>query len=309
MTQIPAGWYPDPAPAPPGGQPQHRYWDGQQWTEHIAPAAPAGPGGGAGGELWTQPVNPYDAPSTEPYSSQPSSSQPSSSQPTSSQPTSGQPGAYQGSYGQQPGQYGASYPTQSGGQYGGQYGDQLVGEARTPDGQRLAGWWRRLGAYVLDGIVIGAVSTLLGWGFVHRIVDAYRAYFDAAVKAGQNGTAVPSQSDLLSQVAGAMAGITVIGILVSLVYNAVFLKTRAATPGKLALGMRVRLRDQPGPLTWGTILSRWAVQNVATLLNVVPGIGTLASIFSLLDGLWPLWDSRKQALHDKVAKTNVVLVR
>jgi uncharacterized RDD family membrane protein YckC len=29
----------------------------------------------------------------------------------------------------------------------------------------------------------------------------------------------------------------------------------------------------------------------------------------LLDYLWPLWDDKKQALHDKVAKTNVVRTR
>lgn len=33
---TPAGWYPDPS-----GQPGQRYWDGQQWTGHAAPAAPA----------------------------------------------------------------------------------------------------------------------------------------------------------------------------------------------------------------------------------------------------------------------------
>jgi hypothetical protein len=32
-VQPAAGWYPDP-----GGHPQQRYWDGQQWTEHFAPA-------------------------------------------------------------------------------------------------------------------------------------------------------------------------------------------------------------------------------------------------------------------------------
>lgn len=32
---APPGWYPDP-PASPGGR---RYWDGVQWTEHVAPAA------------------------------------------------------------------------------------------------------------------------------------------------------------------------------------------------------------------------------------------------------------------------------
>ncbi len=28
----PAGWYPDPQ-----GQPRHRYWDGQRWTDHFTP--------------------------------------------------------------------------------------------------------------------------------------------------------------------------------------------------------------------------------------------------------------------------------
>ena len=31
------------------------------------------------------------------------------------------------------------------------------------------------------------------------------------------------------------------------------------------------------------------------------------SILNLLDVLWPLWDEKKQALHDKVAGTNVVM--
>ena len=44
-----AGWYPDPAGAPD----TYRYWDGQAWTGHVAPA---------GGSLVPQPpgtVTPY----------------------------------------------------------------------------------------------------------------------------------------------------------------------------------------------------------------------------------------------------------
>ncbi|THJ64009.1 phospholipid scramblase-related protein [Candidatus Frankia alpina] len=43
MTQtVPPGWYADPS-----GQHGSRWWDGNQWTEHIQPAAPqAQPGGG-----------------------------------------------------------------------------------------------------------------------------------------------------------------------------------------------------------------------------------------------------------------------
>jgi hypothetical protein len=36
---TPAGWYPDPQA--PGYQ---RYWDGSQWTEHVAPLVGAPPG-------------------------------------------------------------------------------------------------------------------------------------------------------------------------------------------------------------------------------------------------------------------------
>jgi uncharacterized RDD family membrane protein YckC len=33
----------------------------------------------------------------------------------------------------------------------------------------------------------------------------------------------------------------------------------------------------------------------------------LFGLLGLLNDLWPLWDDKKQALHDKVAATNVVI--
>ena len=48
---------------------------------------------------------------------------------------------------------------------------------------------------------------------------------------------------------------------------------------------------------------------VPGLVGLVPFIGFLGTIFSLLDALWPLWDDKRQAIHDKVAKTNVIRVR
>jgi hypothetical protein len=46
MTQVPAGWH--PAPDRPG---QLRYWDGQRWTDHYAPAVqPPLPGTGPPGQ-------------------------------------------------------------------------------------------------------------------------------------------------------------------------------------------------------------------------------------------------------------------
>jgi len=46
---IPAGWYPNPAPAAAGTSAQLRWWDGSGWTEHLRSAqdAPTGNSGSA----------------------------------------------------------------------------------------------------------------------------------------------------------------------------------------------------------------------------------------------------------------------
>jgi uncharacterized RDD family membrane protein YckC len=36
-------------------------------------------------------------------------------------------------------------------------------------------------------------------------------------------------------------------------------------------------------------------------------LSAVVSMLSLLDYLWPLWDSKRQALHDKIADTQVVM--
>ncbi len=225
--------------------------------------------------------------------------------PSRAQP--GQPGqqAQPGQY--YSGQYGATYPQQPASAYPGGYGQP--GVATTPDGQRLAGWWKRVAATVLDGLVLVSLSVALGWPFVSRLASAYGDFFDEAVRAAENGTAAPDQSALLSSVWGPMLGFLAVSLVVNFVYSVGFLKFVGATPGKLALGLRVRLREQPGPMSWGTVLLRWVGQNVASLVGVVPVLGSIATIYPLLDCLWPLWDSRKQALHDKIAKTNVVVHR
>jgi uncharacterized RDD family membrane protein YckC len=96
---------------------------------------------------------------------------------------------------------------------------------------------------------------------------------------------------------------------VRFVYEVGFLKGFAATPGKMVLGLQVRLRSRPGPLPWGTVLLRWFSQFGYGLLSVIPFVGYVSSVYWLLDYLWPLWDGKRQALHDKAAATNVVFLR
>jgi uncharacterized RDD family membrane protein YckC len=74
------------------------------------------------------------------------------------------------------------------------------------------------------------------------------------------------------------------------------------TFGKRALGIQVRDATGEG----GTIgVGRAALRFVTVgLFRIVPFFG----LFTLLDGLWPLWDPRRQALHDKIAGSVVVRV-
>jgi uncharacterized RDD family membrane protein YckC len=238
MTQIPAGWYPDPDTTHPGAPQGQRYWDGRQWTEHVAPAA-------------APPVHAQTP--MAPYS-----------------------GAYA----------------------------PLV--ATTPDGQPLSGWWQRVGAYLIDMVIVTPLVVLFGWPWIREIGSAYGDLVNESIRAAESGGSMPDQGDLLAELLVPFLLLTLVGLVVNLVYNAGFLKWKAATPGKLAIGLRVRLRETPGPLSWGTVLLRWAGQNWYAALSIVPVLGSILGLYPLLDVLWPLWDDKKQALHDKVAKTNVV---
>jgi uncharacterized RDD family membrane protein YckC len=98
---------------------------------------------------------------------------------------------------------------------------------------------------------------------------------------------------------------TFAGALVSLVmagaYYAVLNGSELGqTFGKRAMGIQVRDASGAG----GTIgVQRAALRYVTVgLFRVVPFFG----LFTLLDGLWPLWDRRRQALHDKIAGSVVV---
>ena len=56
-----------------------------------------------------------------------------------------------------------------------------------------------------------------------------------------------------------------------------------------------------------TALKRQAIQVGTSLLGLVPFVSVFASLLSLLDPAWLLWDPKRQALHDKVADTVVIL--
>ena len=195
-----------------------------------------------------------------------------------------------------------SHPATPGGVYSGVYG----GQPTTPDGVPLAGWWWRVLALVIDSLLIGIVAGILAFPWARDVFDSYRDWFDEAMNADSSSTGT---GQLQSDIAGPLAIITLINVALGFIYNVGFLMWKQATPGKLLLGMRVRLRDRPGPMPIGTVLLRWGSQYGVAILGLLPVAGCLTFVYTLLDYLWPLWDDKSQAIHDKVAKTNVVRPR
>ena len=270
MTQ-PSGWYDDPQDPS-----QLRYWDGVIWSSHVTPK-----------------VSPTVQDSTigMPYGVAPAAARPQTP----------------GSHGAQgapisPGGYGPAQQWQQGeGQPGGpmpEYGQQLGWQSQpsTPDGVPLAGWWLRVLARVLDGIFTLLLSLpFTGWFYYRYLVGVVNWSNDLAAQTVA-GTA-PIVAFPPAEVLQFAIEASFIGVLVAAAYEVFFLHRSGATPGKKIAGISVRLRDQAGPMPMPTILGRAACYFGFSLI----------SILSTLDSLWPLWDDKKQALHDKVVHTNVVV--
>ncbi|GGL28291.1 RDD family protein [Phycicoccus endophyticus] len=185
------------------------------------------------------------------------------------------------------------------------YGPASVAGERLPDGDVLAEWWRRLLARVVDAVLKSIVAGLLSLPFLGDLSAAVEDLLSQAVA----GDANPDLTALQSALTEATLPVTLIGLAVNLVYEVGFLTWRAATPGKMLLGTRVRPADGPGPVSGGVAVRRQLVEIATQVLGLVPLLGLPAFVLTVLDPAWLLWDPRRQTLHDKVAGTVVVLRR
>lgn len=189
---------------------------------------------------------------------------------------------------------------------------QGVNAPTTPDGAQLASWGSRLAAQLIDGLILTPLMLGAAAPIVASQWDDISSWFDRATNPDRaaaspfgTSTDLPAIFDPFS---GSGLALLAAVLAVNALYTVGFLCWKQATPGKMALGLRVRLRDSPD-LPLSAVLLRWGFVTALSALARIPILGILASVASLLDYLWPLWDGKKQALHDKVARTNVVKVR
>jgi len=214
---------------PPGG----RESDTPEWEPPVPPGPPGPP-------AW-QPPPPPEAPQPEPFPPPPPA-------PPAEQPPPGFPP-------QPPPGY-APPPTQPQASPG------------TWRGRPLGGWWQRVGATLLDGLIVGFPILLIA------------LTVDVAFALLLSLTATLTYYPLLMMREGQANGQTL---------------------GKQAAGIRV-VQESGEPFTYGpAALREFAIKNL--LFGTVGGFFVLPLV---LNYLWPLWDNENRALHDMLASTRVV---
>ncbi len=290
MSQQPAGWYDDPS-----NPDMLRYWDGVTWSSHTAPRKSPTASSSSGGPDY-QGQRP-SAPSARPQPTQASPPMPQGSgwQDQPQQPQQGWQGQ-QSQFGQAP-----QYPGSPGAPGAANWMESIK---VTADGVPLASWGRRLGAWLIDGVILVVLSVILSRIVAPEIWTAFSQAADTITQGTSNQAAADAAANDFAVVVTASAAKLGLSqfLLVSL-YCIGFWTTTAQTPGKMAVGISVRRMDRTGPLDVMTAVRR----RLLTLLQLVPLVSFLWLILGLIDGLWPLWDDKRQTLHDKVAQTQVVM--
>jgi uncharacterized RDD family membrane protein YckC len=194
----------------------------------------------------------------------------------------------------------------------------------TPDGERLAGWWMRVAAYAIDSVFVGIVSGLISIPVQIQMQQDLQPVMDRLDRQIEQNPDEPPDfgpyfHDYLEVMQSHAFWLLAPSLIIGVLYWAGFLRWKGATPGKMMLGLRVRLREQAGTLAWSSIVARMAVQfgvfwtlyvlAVATASGALYVLLIVVTLLTFLDPLWATWDSKRQTLHDKLARTNVVTTR
>jgi uncharacterized RDD family membrane protein YckC len=146
-------------------------------------------------------------------------------------------------------------------------------ESSTPS-PPYASWARRLVAVAIDGLIVGGVTAVAVMSAV-GLEEANDAILD-----------------------GSAAFIFVAFILAPGIYHTLMVGNRGQTIGKIALGIKIVDDEHPErAFGYPRAFRRWFATTLFWWLLYLPGI---------LDHLWPLWDTRRQTWHDKVARSVVV---
>lgn len=161
-----------------------------------------------------------------------------------------------------------------------QYPANAPNWAATP---ALAGYGVRLGGWFIDWLIVsvGATAVMIMTGSIHHSRTA----------AGTSGITYQSGYSIGT-------GGVAIHAVIAIVYGAILCGSkRGQTVGMMAVGIKAVDQNSGKPIGVPRAAGRAAFEYLMAILLFVPWI---------IDMLFPLWDPRKQTLHDKVTATVVV---
>jgi uncharacterized RDD family membrane protein YckC len=160
-----------------------------------------------------------------------------------------------------------------------------------PGNAALATWGTRLGGYLIDLVIFVPVLIVLAIVFRHTHV------MEVHFMARRGGTTRRSFS-LLSFF---IDGLLFLGYATVMVGGG-----RGQTVGMMAVGVRAVREGTAEMVGYGRAFWRALLEQVFRLLGVLT---LILGVLWLLDMLFPLWDQKRQTLHDKVAGTVVLRLR
>jgi uncharacterized RDD family membrane protein YckC len=155
----------------------------------------------------------------------------------------------------------------------------------------LVSWWRRVGAYLLDGIFVGLPLYIVT-----------RVFFGAAVTTiNQSCDSGLETCRTVKFHGGPFVETLLVDLVVSALYFTVLIGgRRGQTMGMRILHFAIRDAAKDTSIGYGRAFLRWLV---------ITALGWALVIPVLIDYLSPLWDPRRQAWHDHAARSVAVELR
>lgn len=171
-------------------------------------------------------------------------------------------------------------------------------------GRLYASFGQRVGASLIDGVISALIGGVLG-------------VIAIAIVAALLSSAETTPDSALVVLITSYVLLPVIAYVVALAFLFWQLRRRGEkngqTFGKQTVDIRI-VRADGRPVNAGTVFMRHVLMGMLCWALLIAGVYTVGSAVVVVillivpaDLLWPLWDERRQALHDKLAHTFVVV--
>lgn len=155
------------------------------------------------------------------------------------------------------------------------------------NGYQLSGWWKRVGAYLLDGLILSVVYVV-----VFLILGLIM------LSGGNNDALVL-----------AFVLIVFVGSILITVFYYGWSMSREGEHNGQSLGKQMLhitvIREEGEEVDFWYAVKR-EVLVIQILFGFIFNIFT-GGIATFLNYLWPLWDEKRQCLHDKMVSSRVVV--